>query len=121
MAIIFSIARGLLALFFLLGGLRYLFLSVATLTKNKDSKFLLDVPEPLIRFIGVAKTVAGLAIIVSTLTGLAPWSIPLASLGIALLMVFAGTFHLRRREFSKLPLNGTLLALALFVAFGSWL
>jgi putative oxidoreductase len=120
MTIILLIARGLLALCFLLGGLRYLFLSVATLTKNKDSRFLLNVPELLIRFIGVAKTVAGSAIIVSTLTGLAPWSVPLAALGIALLMLCAGTFHLSRREFSKLTLNSTLFALALFVAFGSW-
>jgi hypothetical protein len=72
MNIVFLIVQGLPGLFFLLGGLRYMFLSVATLTKNKDSKFLLDVPEPLIRFIGVAKTVGSSAIIVSTLTGLAP-------------------------------------------------
>jgi hypothetical protein len=120
MNVIFLTAQGLLSLFFLLGGLRYLFLSVAKLTKNENSRFLLDVPEPLIRFIGVAKTVGGSAIIVSTLTGLAPWSIPLAALGIALLMLSAGTFHLRRGEFSKLPLNGILFLLALLVIVGRW-
>jgi putative oxidoreductase len=120
MTIIFLIAQGLLSLFFLLGGLRYLLLSVATLTKNESSKFLLDVPEPLIRFIGVAKIVGSLAIIVSTLTGLAPWSVPLAALGIALLMLCAGMFHLSRGEFSKLPLNGILLLLALLVVVGRW-
>jgi uncharacterized protein YjeT (DUF2065 family) len=118
--IAFLTTQGLLGLFFLLGGLRYTFLPIPTLAKNKDSKFLLELPQPLIRFIGVAKTLAGLALIVSPLTELAPWSIPMASFGLALLMLCAGTFHIRRREYNKLPLNGTLFALALFVAFGSW-
>jgi hypothetical protein len=120
MAVVFLIAQGVLSPFFLLGGLRYLFLSVATLTKNENAKFLLAVPEPLIRFIGVAKTVGSLAIIVSTLTGVAPWSVPLAALGIALLMVSAGMSHIMRREFSKLPLNGVLCLLALVVVVGRW-
>jgi DoxX-like family len=114
----FLVVQSLLGLFFLLRGLRYTFLPIATLAKNKDSKFLLEIPEPLTRFIGVAKTLAGLALIVSIFTGLVRWSTPFAALELALLVLCAGTFHIRRREYNMLPLNVTLLALALFVALG---
>jgi uncharacterized membrane protein YphA (DoxX/SURF4 family) len=118
MNIVFLVVQSLLGLGFLLAGFRYTFQPIATLTKN--SNFLLDVPNPLIRFIGVAKTLAGVALIVSTLTGLVRWSTPLAALGLAALMLCAGMFHIRRREYNVLPLNATLFVLALFVAFVRW-
>jgi uncharacterized membrane protein YphA (DoxX/SURF4 family) len=120
MNIVFVIVQSLLGLFFLFGGIRFTFQSIATLAKNKNFSFVQDIPVPLTRFNGIAEILAGLALIVSTFTGLAPWSIPLAALGVVLMMLCAATFHIRRREYNFLPLNGVLLALALLVAVGRW-
>jgi putative oxidoreductase len=120
MNIIFLVVQSLLGLFFLFGGVRFTFQSIATLAENKNFTFVRDIPVSLMRFNGVVEILAGLALLVPTFTGLLRWSTPLAALGIALLMLCAGTFHIRRREYNVLPLNATLFVVALFVVFARW-
>jgi uncharacterized membrane protein YphA (DoxX/SURF4 family) len=120
MNIVFLTLQMLLGLFFLIGGIRFTLQPIATLAKNKNFSFVNDIPVSLTRFNGVVETLAGLALIVPVVTGLLRWSIPLAALGLALLMLCAGTFHVRRREYHVLPLNGILFVLVLVVAFARW-
>ncbi|MFE9449728.1 DoxX family protein [Streptomyces sp. NPDC006739] len=51
-------------------------------------------------------------------TGIAVVLTPLAAVGLAVVMVLAGAFHIRRGEYSAIGLNAVLLALSVVVAWG---
>ncbi|MFO1185910.1 MAG: DoxX family protein [Bauldia sp.] len=73
-----------------------------------------DMPR-LARFVGGAEIAGALGLVLPVLTGILAWLTPLAALGLSLIQVLAGAFHLRRGEVESLPLNAVLLALSLFV------
>jgi len=52
------------------------------------------------------------------LLGIAPILVPLAAVGLVLIMVGAASVEFRRHEFKHVLLNLTYLALAVFVASG---
>lgn len=120
MNLVFVIVQCLLGSFFLITGPRFIFQPISRLAENKNFSFVVDLPAPLVRFIGVAETLAGVALLASLVTDVLLWSTPLAALGVALLLLCAATFHIRRREYGVLPVNGVLFALALFTAVGRW-
>jgi DoxX-like family len=57
-------------------------------------------------------------LILPALLDIAPILVPLAAVGLALIMVGAVIVTFRRHEFKHVPLNLTYLALAAFVAWG---
>ncbi|MFD5861990.1 DoxX family protein [Streptomyces chartreusis] len=69
------------------------------------------------RLIGAVELAAALGLVLPA-AGIAVVLTPLAALGLAVVMALAGTFHLRRREYSAIGMNGVLLALAVVVAGG---
>lgn len=76
-------------------------------------------PPTLVRVIGTLEVLGAIGVILPALTGILPWLTPLAAIGLALIMVLAITFHLRRHDPSmQLMVNIVLLALALFVVYG---
>ena len=68
------------------------------------------------RTIGLLEIAGGIGLIVPALAGILSWLTPLAAASLALLMLAAAVFHVRRGE-QLLP-NIVLGAFAAFVAFG---
>jgi putative oxidoreductase len=77
-----------------------------------------DVPEALVRFIGISELAGAIGLIVPAATRILPWLTPLAALGIAVIMLLATGFHIMRGEIANLPITLILGALAAFVAWG---
>jgi hypothetical protein len=84
-------------------------------------KWVADVPRSLVTFIGICEILGAIGLILPALTGILPWLIPLAGVGLALIMLLAAVFHLMRREYPNIATNLVLLALAAFVAYGRWM
>jgi hypothetical protein len=79
-----------------------------------------SVRRGLVRFIGLAELLGGLALILPSVTGVAPILAPVAAVALAVTMLLAAAFHAGRRELRVVPLNIVLGALAAFVACGRW-
>jgi uncharacterized membrane protein len=110
------ILQVLLALGFLAFGLTH-----ATRRDNASGRmvWMLSVPKALLTTIGVLEVAGAAGLILPAATGVAPWLTPLAAALLALLMVFAAVFHLRRDgEAANAAFNLVLGALAGFVAYG---
>ena len=75
-------------------------------------------PEPLIRFIGISELAGALGLVLPAITRVMPNLVPLAGIGLALVMLLALGFHASRSEFQALPTNIILGGLALFVSWG---
>jgi uncharacterized membrane protein YphA (DoxX/SURF4 family) len=77
-----------------------------------------DVPEGLVRFIGVSELLGALGLLLPSLTRIKPGLTPLAAAGLVAVMGMAAVFHLTRAEYGGLVFNLVLGALAAFVAWG---
>ncbi len=71
-----------------------------------------------IRLIGLVELLGAVGLIVPAVTHIAPILVPLAAVGLALVMVGAASVHARRKEAINIGVNAVLLALAVFVAWG---
>jgi uncharacterized membrane protein YphA (DoxX/SURF4 family) len=77
-----------------------------------------DVSPTTIRLIGVAEILGAIGLIVPAATHIAPILVPLAAVGLALVMVGAAAVHARRKEAPMIAINALLLGLAIVVAWG---
>ena len=77
-----------------------------------------QVPEALVRFIGLAEVLGGIGLILPALLRIKPQLTAWAAVGLALVMLFAAIFHASRGENSAIGMNVMLAALAAFVAWG---
>jgi uncharacterized membrane protein YphA (DoxX/SURF4 family) len=66
--------------------------------------------------IGVCEMLGAAGVILPALTGILPWLTPVAASALALLMIFAAIFHIRRSE--RYSRHIVIIVLAAFVAFG---
>jgi uncharacterized membrane protein YphA (DoxX/SURF4 family) len=83
-------------------------------------EWMLAVPKPLMTTIGVLEIAGGIGLVVPMATGIVPVLTPLAAIALALLMVLAAAFHLRRGgEQQGVLLNIVLGLMAFFVAYGT--
>ncbi|HLW19071.1 MAG TPA: DoxX family protein [Cyclobacteriaceae bacterium] len=80
----------------------------------------IEYPEALIRFIGISEVLAGIGLVVPGVLKIKTILIPLAALGLAVIMVLAIIFHLSRGEVAPSVLNLVLGLLASFVAWGRY-
>jgi MYXO-CTERM domain-containing protein len=80
--------------------------------------YVLEMPAGLRRFAGIAKGLAGLALVVPPLLRVWTWLTPLAAAGLVLLMLGAIPFHSRRREYPNIGFNALLGLLAAIIAWG---
>ena len=108
----------LLGLAFLAAGGMKLILPYAELAQQMA--WVSDVPEWLVRFIGVAEVLGGLGLILPAATRILPWLTPLAAAGLALDMLFATLFHLVRGEVGVGVVPLLLGLLAALIAYGRW-
>ena len=81
--------------------------------------WMLAVPKPLLTTIGILEIAGAAGLVLPPATGIALWLTPLAAGLLALIVVFAAVFHLRRDgEGMNAAMNLILAALAAFVAYG---
>jgi putative oxidoreductase len=110
------VVQGLLAVAFAMGGLMKVATPIVELAQKMP--WVADVPEALVRFIGVAELSGALGLILPAATRVKPILTPVAGAGLVLVMVLASAFHLSRGEPQVLPINFVLGGLAAFVAWG---
>ena len=77
-----------------------------------------DVTPANVRLIGLVELLGAAGLILPAVTHIAPILVPLAAVGLALVMVGAAVVHARRNEAMNIGVNAVLLALAVFVAWG---
>jgi uncharacterized membrane protein YphA (DoxX/SURF4 family) len=71
-----------------------------------------------VRLIGFLEVLGAAGLILPAVTHIAPILVPLAAIGLVLVMVGAAIVHARRHEAMNIAVNVALLALAAFVAWG---
>jgi uncharacterized membrane protein YphA (DoxX/SURF4 family) len=76
-----------------------------------------DFSDTGVRTIGALEVLAGVALLMPAVTGVATVLVPLAAVGLVLLMVGAAVTHRRRGELPMAGVNGVLLLLAVVVAW----
>jgi uncharacterized membrane protein YphA (DoxX/SURF4 family) len=85
----------------------------------RGMEWMSAVPASFLTTIGVLEVAGGIGLIVPEATGILPVLTPLAAAALALVMVFAALFHLRRPgETSNVAFNIVLGLIAVFVALG---
>ncbi|MBX3002534.1 MAG: DoxX family protein [Anaerolineales bacterium] len=119
MATVLWIVQALLGLMFIGAGAMHAF-QAETMAKQPPMAWLAAVPKPLMTFIGLAEIAGGLGLLLPMPTGIAPWLTPLAAALLAVVMLAAIVFHLRRKEYPNIGINVVLLLLAALVAWGRW-
>lgn len=80
--------------------------------------WVLDVPELLVRFIGLSELLGAIGLVLPAATRIQPRLTPLAAAGLVAVMALAALFHASRGEWGALPINAVLGSLAAFVAWG---
>ncbi|SPL88285.1 putative integral membrane protein [[Actinomadura] parvosata subsp. kistnae] len=111
------IIAGLLAAAFLAGGTIKLVLPKKKLAATSTGGWAEDFGTGSVKTIGVLEVLAAAGLILPAALGIAPVLVPLAALGLALLMVGAMITHLRRHEEKAIVVNVAYLVLAVFVAW----
>lgn len=77
-----------------------------------------NLPQVLIRFIGISEILGVVGIILPWLTGILPIPTPTAAIGLGIIMILAAVVHFRRNEKMTVLLNLFLLLVCAFVAYG---
>ena len=77
-----------------------------------------DFSPTSIRLIGLAEILGAIGLVVPAAVHIAPILVPLAAIGLVLVMVGAAIVHARRNEPMNIAVNVVLIALAVFVAWG---
>jgi len=76
-----------------------------------------DFSDNTVRTIGVLELLAGIGLLLPAVTGVATVLVPLAAVGLALLMLLAALTHRRRGEPQMIGINAVLLLIAVVVAW----
>lgn len=77
-----------------------------------------DYSAGAVKAIGVLEILAGIGLILPAAVDILPVFVPLAALGLVIVMVGAAVVHARRKEYPLIGVNVLLLLLAAFVAWG---
>ena len=112
------VVQVLLAVFFILFGFMKAFLPIDSIADQMS--FVLDVPEALVRFIGVAEIAGALGLILPAITRILPWLTIAAAGGLGTIMILAFIFGVSRDEIPNAVINIVVLALLAFIAYGRW-
>jgi hypothetical protein len=112
------IVAGLLAVVYLAAGVGKLVVPKEKLAAAPGGGWVDDFSAGSVKAIGLVEALAALGLILPAVTGVAPVLVPLAALGLVLLMGGAAVVRLRRHEVTPLVADLAYLVLAGFVAWG---
>lgn len=110
------IVAGLLAIAFLGAGVMKLTQPKEKLQTNMG--WVEDFSVLQVKGIGALEILGAVGLIVPGVTGIAPILVPIAALGLAVIMIGAALTHIRRSETPMASVNLVLFAGAAFVAWG---
>ncbi len=77
-----------------------------------------DFSPTSIRLIGLAEILGAIGLVLPAAVHIAPILVPLAAVGLALVMAGAAVVHAQRKEPMNIAVNVVVIALAVFVALG---
>ncbi|WP_433476395.1 DoxX family protein [Spirillospora sp. CA-142024] len=77
-----------------------------------------DFSAGMVKAIGALEVLAAIGLILPALFGIAEVLVPLAALGLVLMMIGGGITHARRGEASSIAVNAVLLVLAAVIVWG---
>ena len=117
MNVVLWIVAGLLAAAFLTAGVMKLSQPKAKLAAS-GMAWTEDFSTGTVKLIGTLELLAGIGLILPAVLDIAPVFVPLAALGLVLVMASAMVVHARRKEPQAIVLNVVLLLLAAFVVWG---
>lgn len=112
------IVAGLLAAVFLTAGAVKLILPKAKLVTAPAQGWAEDFSAASVKAVGILEVLAAVGLILPAVLGIALVLVPLAAIGLSVVMVGAIFTHLRRGEVKSIMGNVVYLALAIFVAWG---
>ena len=110
------IIAGLLAAVFLFAGTIKLIVPKEKLAAKGG--WIEDFSAGFVKALGAVEILGAVGLILPALLDIAPVLVPLAALGLGLIMIGAAIVEFRRQEFKHMLLNLTYLALIAFVAWG---
>jgi hypothetical protein len=117
------IIAGLLAAGFTVAGATKLFTPKEKLAKAPGGGWVNDFSTSFVKTLGAVEILGAVGLILPAVLGIAPVLVPLASVGLATIMIGAAIVTSHRQEYKHTLVNLTYLALAVFVAcgrFGPW-
>jgi hypothetical protein len=112
------IVTGLLATAYLTGGALKIVLPREKVAAFPGGGWAEDFSDRAVKAIGAAEVLAAVGLVLPAVLGIVPVLVPLAALGLVLLMTGAAIVRLRRHETPALLADLVYLALAAFVAWG---
>jgi putative oxidoreductase len=110
------IVQVLLFAAFIISGFMILTLPIAQLSSTLP--WTPEVPEMLVRFIGLAEAAGALGLLLPSITKIQPQLTPLAAIGLVIVMLLAVAFHIARGEIAMIMPSLILGLLNAFVAWG---
>jgi uncharacterized membrane protein YphA (DoxX/SURF4 family) len=116
MSLLLWILQILLAIMFLAAGAMKAFQPYETMARRMP--WVEDYSPGTVRTIGALEILGGLGLVLPAVFGILVVLTPLASIGLAIIMVLATIHHLRRRETGQMVFTIVLLLVLLFVAWG---
>ncbi|HEY0360500.1 MAG TPA: DoxX family protein [Mycobacteriales bacterium] len=116
MNVVLWIVAALLAVAFGAAGLMKLTRPKAKLAATMA--YVEDFSGGAVKAIGALELLAALGLILPAVTGIAPVLVPLAAVGLVIVMIGAAVVHARRGENQMIVTNVVLLVLAAVVAWG---
>ncbi|MCS7251258.1 MAG: DoxX family protein [Anaerolineae bacterium] len=117
MNVLLWILQGVLGVYFFITGIVHFIVPPGL---PAPMAWMYELPPALHYLSGTAEILAGLGLILPGLTRIQTRLIPLAALGLVLVMLGAAIWHLSRNEFQSIVMNLILGGLAGFVAYGRW-
>jgi uncharacterized membrane protein YphA (DoxX/SURF4 family) len=111
------VVAGVLAVAFLAAGLMKLLKPKEELVKS-GLAWAGDFSPGMVRAIGALEILAAIGLILPAVLDIAPIFVPLAALGLVLMMIGAVVVHARRKEYQAIAPGAVLLLLSAFVAWG---
>jgi len=112
------IIAGLLTAVFLIAGANKLIIPREKLAKAPGGGWVLDFSGGFVKTLGAVEIVGAAGLILPAALDIGPVLVPLAALGLAVIMTGAATVEFRRQEFKHMVLNLIYLALIVFLAWG---
>jgi uncharacterized membrane protein YphA (DoxX/SURF4 family) len=112
------IIAGVLAFAFAASGTMKLVQSKDKLVASPTGGWAADWTPAAIKLIGVAEILGAIGLILPAALHVAPILVPLAAVGLILVMIGAAVVHSRRHEWPNVAINVVLLLLTAFVAWG---
>jgi uncharacterized membrane protein YphA (DoxX/SURF4 family) len=109
-------AQVLLGAMFSMAGLSKATRPIAELAQRMP--WAADIPEGIVRFIGVSELAGGVGLLLPALTRIRPGLTPLAAGGLTTIMALAAIFHATRGEWGGIAVNLVLGGIAAFIAWG---